>query len=168
MTEKLIVSNWLADRKKLSIQTFIVEGIEFEIMALTESLKDDLESCLSYKEMLFFAADSGVSCNRRRVADDPELAKDLNILWGEEIMDLDLDPCIRHRVGDKVCEISGLSSYIEAVFDTEVEAAEAKAKAEAEAELIKVGDHELPGDTLIDNLNQESLDADAAEYVSAT
>ena len=70
---KFIVSEWFANRAKLNIQIFSIEGVEFELMALSESLIDDVKSCVSYEEMLSLAANSGISYNGKRVVDDEEL-----------------------------------------------------------------------------------------------
>ena len=165
MTQILVVNDWFANRLiQRSIQSFTVESIEFELMALDKVMIDSVKACDTYKEMLFMAADNGLSYNRTRIIGSEELTEDdVNALWGEELKDVDCDPCIRARVGEKVCEISGLAETLEDMLFLEAEVA----KEEEEAALIKVGDHEFTGDTLIDNLNQESLDAHAAEYVPA-
>ena len=118
---KFIVSDWFANRAKLNIQLFIVEGVEFELMALSESLIDDVGSCVTYEEMLSLAANAGISYNRKRVIDDEELAKDIDMLWGLESLDIDLDPCIKYRVGEKVCEISGLTPALDEMLDSQKE-----------------------------------------------
>ena len=120
---KFIVSEWFASRAKLKIQIFSIEGVEFELMALSESLIDDVKSCVTYEEMLSLAANSGISYNRKRVVDDVELAKDIDMLWGLESIDVDLDPCIKYRVGEKVCEISGLKDDLEEILEIERQAA---------------------------------------------
>ena len=120
---KFIVSEWFANRAKLNIQLFDVEGVEFELMALNESLIEDVKLCDSYEDMLALAANSGISYNRKRVVDDVELAKDIDMLWGLENIDVDLDPCIKYRVGEKVCEISGLEDTLEEMLETEKQAA---------------------------------------------
>lgn len=120
---KFIVSDWFASRAKLKIQIFSIEGVEFELMALSESLIDDVKSCVTYEEMLSLAANSGISYNRKRVVDDVELAKDIDMLWGLESIDVDLDPCIKYRVGEKVCEISVLEDTLEEMLELERQAA---------------------------------------------
>ena len=165
MTDKFIVSDYFANRLiQRSIQPFTIENIEFELMALDKGMVEAVKLCSTYEDMLFLAANGGLSYERSRVIDDENLTEeDIDALWGDELKDVDSDPCIRYRVGEKVCEISGLQDTIEEMLALEAEVA----REEEEAVLIKVGDHELAGSTLIDNLNQESLDADAAEYVSA-
>lgn len=156
---KFIVSDWFANRAKLNIQTFEIEGIEFEIMALNDDLKEKVELCESYQEMLSMAADSGLSYNRKRIADDSELAKDLDILWGIESLEVDSDPCIKYRVGEKVCEISGLDSALQEMLESE----EA-----ARAEVLKEQGH-IDGDSDIPNVTLDQLndDANAASHAAA-
>jgi hypothetical protein len=154
------VANWFAERSKLKIQSFTVENIDFELMALTEVMIESAKECDSYKEILHFAADSGISYSRKRVIDDEDLAKDISMLWGKDELDSELDPCIRLRVGDKVCAISGLTSYIqerlEAELEEEIRVEEEKAEEERKKKL-KVGDHLVPGDTDLDNMTAEQM-----------
>jgi hypothetical protein len=163
MSQNFIVSDWFANRASLNIQTFTVEGIEFELMALSDTLIESVELCDTYEDMITLAANYGLSYSRRRVIDDADLAQDIDLLWGLDNLDIDTDPCIRSRVGERVCEISCLAD----VLDDMLEAEKARDKAEAEAALIKVGDVELAGSTLIDNLNQDSLESDATAYANA-
>ena len=149
------VSQWFANRAKLKIQIFIVEGVEFELMALNENLIDDIKSCLNYEEMLSLAANSGMSFNRKRVIDDAELAKDIDMLWGLEDLDVDLDPCIKYRVGEKVCDISGLNSTLEEMLASQ----ELKEMETLKEQGYIDGDSETPTVT-IDQLND---DADIAK-----
>ena len=150
---KFIVSDWFANRAKLNIQTFEIEGVEFEIMALSDGLKDDVKQCETYEDMLSMAADFGLSYNRKRVVDDSELAKDLDILWGIESLDIELDPCIKYRVGEKVCEISGLDSVLQDVLESE----EAK----------KLADVTVDGDNMRDtNITLQQLNEDAEAAVA--
>jgi hypothetical protein len=157
--EKFIVSEWFANRAKLNIQTYEVEGIEFEIMALNSSIIDDVKSCVSYEEMVSLAADEGISYNRKRVADDEELSKDIDLLWGLDSMDVDSDPCIKYRLGEKVCEISGLESTLQDMLESE----EKKRVEELKEQGHIDGDGETPNVTL-DQLND---DANVASHVAA-
>ena len=172
MTKILNVGKWLTKRKlfivehnakreALCIEEFKVEGIVFDLMPLNDELIEDLQSCLTYQEMLFFAAEYGVVVEYERAAEDSGLALALESLWGEEELSIDQDPCIRQRVGDKVCEISGLSSYIKEMLDTEEDAKEAAIMAkelEDEAVIAIDGDKPLPDESI------EDLKADAELY----
>ena len=146
-----IVSEWFAKREQLNIQTLNVEGIEFEIMTLSDSHKDDVKSCVNYEEMLSLAANAGISCNRKRVIEDKELAKDIDLLWSLEMLDIDCDPCIKYRVGEKICEISGLLSHLNEMLDSE----EAHKRS-----LIEINGDNLPDTSL--SLGQLEEDAAAA------
>ena len=150
MTQILVVNDWFANRLiKRSIQSFTVESIEFEIMALNKAMIDNVKACDSYEEMLFLAADNGLSFNGVRVIEGEELTiDDITALWGDELKGVDCDPCVRARVGEKVCEISGLAEMLQDMLDLEAEVA---AEEEA-AKLIQVGDHELPGSTALEDL----------------
>ena len=144
-----IVSNWFEDREKLNIQDFHVEGVVFEIMTLSEAQKDDVKSCINYEEMLSLAANSGISWNRKRVIEDRELAKDIKLFWGLEILDIDLDPCIKFRVGEKICEISGLDYHLKEMLESE--------------EAHKRSLIEINGDNLPDlGITMQQLEEDAA------
>lgn len=163
MTQILVVNDWFANRLiQKTIQTFTAENIEFEIMALTQSMIDKVKSCDSHKEMLFLAADSGIVFNGTRAIDSKDLTvDDIAALWGDESLDIDCDPCIRARVGERVCEISGLAETLEEVIALEAELAEE----EEAANNLNAGLGVIDGDNLnadgvvIDNMNQESLDA---------
>lgn len=146
-----IVSDWFAKREKLNIQTFHIESIVFEIMAMSEIQKDDVKSCATYEEMLSLAANAGISSNRQRVMDDKELAKDIDLLWGLEILDIDLDPCIKYRVGEKICEISGLGDVL-------------LERLEADKQIAIAIDGDNLGDT---SITLEQLNADAAAAAAA-
>ena len=156
---KFIVSDWFENRAKLNIQIFNVEGIEFELMALNDDLKEKVELCESYEDMLSMAADSGLSYNRKRVVDNSELAKDIDILWGIESLEIDSDPCIKYRVGEKVCEISGLDSALQEMLEAEeaerVEALKEKGHIDGDGEMPEV------------NLDQLNEDATVASNVAA-
>lgn len=151
--DKFIVSDWFANRAKLNIQLFCVEGVEFELMALNENLIDDVKSCVTYEEMLSLAANSGISYNRKRVIDDEELSKDIEMLWGLETLDIDLDPCIKFRVGEKVCEISGLNSTLDEMLKSE--------EAEKLACLVVDGDNLPDSDVTLQQLNDDAAVAAA-------
>lgn len=105
-----------------SIQDFTTtEGAEFDIMALTKELKDDIKSCVTYAEMVALAADSGLSCDGKRAIDDDYLAANIDAVWESELLE-DCEPDSKTQVGIKVCEISGLTSFIEAQLEKEEEA----------------------------------------------
>ena len=116
----LIVKNFVARiRLEATAQVFDVEGIPFEIMALTKALIDDVKSCVTYKEMLNLASNAGIIEGGTRLIDDPVISERLDELWDEDELDINSDPCVRYRVGEKVCEISGLESVLEEMLESE-------------------------------------------------
>ena len=147
-----IVSDWFKSRAKLKIQLFSIESIDFELMTLTDELKEKVELCETYEDMLSVAANHGLSYNRKRVTDDAELAKDIDILWGLGSLDIDLDPCIKYRVGEKVCEISGLTSSLDEMLESE--------EAEKVQELKDQG--HIDGDGVMPVVSIDQLNDDAA------
>jgi len=90
-------------------------------------------------------------------------------LWGKPELKLESDPCIKERVGEVVCEISGLSDFILAQLDIEkeVEKLEADAKRSAEAKAHLEAEGIIDGDNLPDlstelgNLDPAQLAQDA-------
>jgi hypothetical protein len=143
------VKNFFAKQIMLSsIQEFEVEGVVFDIMALSTDLKERVELCESYDEMISLAAEGGLSFDGERAIDNDYL--DVSALWGEGELSIDSDPCIQYRVGEKVCEISGLESVLEEMLENE-EAARVE-------ELLEKGN--LDGSDLplvnIDRLNEDA------------
>ena len=104
---------------RLRSESVTVEGIEFELMSLTGDLINDLKSCESHNEMLNFAADYGLSVDGKRVVEDDYMSSRLDLLWANEALALEVDPCVKYRVGEKVCEISGLADFLLETLDAE-------------------------------------------------
>ena len=136
------VATYLTERKRFNFQSHSIEGLGFNLIPLTDDMVQNFKiDNEPYDDMLVYAAKHGVSIGRDRVCNDEEMSAELNDMWSLEQFD-ECEPSLIHQVGLKVCEISGLTEF-------------------AEAEKIKVGLHQLPSDTVIDNLNQESLDQDS-------
>lgn len=153
------MGNWFESRANLNIKAFTVEGVEFELMALTDDLIDDVQLCDTYADMIDKAASLGLSYNRKRVADDAELSKDFDMLWAmPEINIADLSPTVREQVGAEVCAISGLTEFVESALERE----RAVDKEKEEARNFIEGDD--LGDTSI-TLGQ--LESDATAYTTA-
>ena len=162
------VGNWFESRANLNIKTFTVEGVEFELMALTDDLIDDVKLCESYADMIDTSANLGLSYNRKRVYDDVELSKDIDMLWSmDEVNIADLSPTVREQVGAEVCEISGITGFVEDALEDErvrdERAEEAKKHLEAEG-LANAMNGDSLGDTSI-TLGQLQNDAD--KYAAA-
>lgn len=129
-----IVSDWFKTRPR----SFTVEGIDFDLMALTESLSDDIKLCDTYDEMLSLAADTGISVEGVRVVEDEHFSKYSKEFWAKDALNVECDPCIKYRVGEEVCKISGLTSVLEDMLEKEkAEAAEAEA---TRADMVISGD----------------------------
>lgn len=108
--------------QSLEKANFVVDGISFDLLALDEELKAELKQLDTYHEMLSFAADNGFYMGTHRAIDNEADAKNMGLLWELDIVQLDEDPCIKYRVGEKVCELSGLTAYIDDVNKKEIDA----------------------------------------------
>ena len=162
------VSQWFKTRSSLNIQLFKVDGVEFELMALSAEQLDEVLMCDTYDQALMKSANYGISYDRKRVSDDKELAKDLGMLWELEEVNTESDPCMQFRIGEKVCEISGIKSEVDEMLANEKLAAEKAIMDElAKIELANAVD----GDNLNDIENVESVTMgemvdDAESYLS--
>ena len=147
----------VADFLRLRKESCTIEGIPFEIMSLTTDQVTDLKSCESYSEMLGFAADYGLAVSGKRVIDD-YMSSRLDLLWADEALALEVDPCIKYRVGEKVCGISGLDKFLE---DTLI--------AEREAEELAIANQlAIHGDNLPEgDVTMGQLENDATAYALA-
>ena len=95
MTENFIVSDWFASRAKLDIQTFIIDGIEFELMTLSDELAGIFDTCETYNETLSMAANYGLAYIRRRVKEDAKRANAIHIVWVLKTPEIVFDPCVK-------------------------------------------------------------------------
>jgi hypothetical protein len=163
MSNKFRVKSFFANQIMLSsIQEFEVEGIVFDIMALNAELKERVELCDSHNEMLAKAANFGLSFEGKRAIDNAGL--DVSALWGEGELNIDSDPCIQYRVGEKICEISGLESALQEAIDTEAAARLVVDENEAYAEdLLKSG--MIDGDSALPDVSIDRLNEDAAAAI---
>jgi hypothetical protein len=158
MSNKFRVKSFFANQIMLSsIQEFEVEGIVFDIMALNADLKERVELCDSYNDMLAMAANYGLSFEGKRAIDNAGL--DVSALWGEGELSIDSDPCIEYRVGEKVCEISGLDAVLQEMIDSEAAKLERDEEEAYTEDLLRSGmidgDGTLP-DVTIDQLNKDA------------
>ena len=108
------VGNYLAERKKFNFKTYNIEGVEFDLIPLTEDLIQEVKINETAVEMILSAASYGISAGRDRACDDAEMIDDLGNIWGLEQLAIDCEPSLQHKVGEKVCEISGLTEFVEA------------------------------------------------------
>lgn len=139
----------VAEFLRLRNESCNIEGIDFEIMSLTNEQEETLKSYDSHAEMLGFAAEYGLAVAGKRVIDDEYMAARLDALWEDKALEIDEDPCIKLRVGEKVCEISGLADFISDKLTKELEFIDGDAKT-PDFETTSLGD-----------VSQEQLDDDA-------
>ena len=139
------------DFLKLRNDSYTIENIPFEMMSLTTEQTIDLKACESYIEMLDYAANYGLAIDGKRVIDDEYMAARLDALWETEELEIDSDPCIQYRVGEKVCEISGLEDFLKETLSKEEEA---ERVADVQKEGVINGDGEIPN-IPIDTLNND-------------
>lgn len=116
----LNTSDWFAKKKKFKPQEVDVEGVDFLLIPLTDELIEQAKSCTTYAEMLMSAADFGQAADfgnksgPTRVYDDIESRDDIEMLWHQELLAaIDCEPSLQQKVGEKVCAISGMTSYYE-------------------------------------------------------
>jgi hypothetical protein len=108
------------------------------------------------------AANYGLSFEGKRAIDNAGL--DVSALWGEGELSIDSDPCIQYRVGEKICEISGLESALQEAIDTEAAARLVVDENEAYAEdLLKSG--MIDGDSALPDVSIDRLNEDAAAAI---
>ena len=109
---KLTINQWFKERAKWKIQPLEIEGHKFEVMMLSDKQIDEVKLCHSYDAMLKLAANYGLSIDNNRTIDNEEHTKNINILWDHEDLKVDSGQCIQLRVGEQVCEISGLGDVL--------------------------------------------------------
>jgi hypothetical protein len=132
-----------------SIQTFYVGEIEFDIMALTKELTEYVLLEDTSSAMIEFAANNGLFYDGSRAIDNEEL--DLDAAWASNLIHLDDDISVKHQVGQKVFEISGLKSILDDKMQAE--------KDKRTQDLLDKGNLEGDGDTPdvdVDRLNEDA------------
>ena len=149
-------SNWLAASKKFIPKMFNISGVDVPMIALTEDLEQQVKTCETADEMILMAADYGITSDGVRAIDDEETKLLLCDLWLLDEMQVEGDVSLKHQVGEKVCEISGMTGFVSE--QKEFEELEAKELDEQ----IKINDDiSVPGNTELDNLAQAALDQNA-------
>jgi hypothetical protein len=157
--------DYIAEQAKTLPQLHSIENVGFYLLPidLDEALLEAVKACSTYTDMVLLAADSGLayydgSDEALRVVDNKGLTKKIESMWSKGELQLDTDPSLKERVGEVVCEISGLSDFILTQLDKDERAAEAKKHLEAEAaKKLEVGDHDIPGNTDLSNMTQEQM-----------
>ena len=159
------LGKYIAQRIRFKVQSLTIESIDFDLMPLTDDLIAKVKSCETYDDMVLGAADYGVASEGGRICDDDEAAMYLGEAWISPEMTVECKPSLKLQVGLAVCEISGLTDVLidqlakeELAAEVEAErvAAEAVDKMQDEANDIQVGDHLLPSDITIGELNDDA------------
>jgi len=138
---------YMALKKKFMPKGFEISDIDFEAIALNEDLIQKVKDFTTSTEMIFAAADYGLSCNGVRATDDEELAFALCEFWLEDELDGEE---LKFLAGEKVCEISGLAEYIQEASKAEKLAEEAERLARAEQEVADMEAESKPGSNIVD------------------
>jgi hypothetical protein len=166
--------DYIAEQAKTLPQLHSIENVGFYLLPidLDEALLEAVKACSTYTDMVLLAADSGLayydgSDEALRVVDNKGLTKKIESMWSKGELQLDTDPSLKERVGEVVCEISGLSEVLEErkledeIKEEDKRAAEAK-KHLADEDENHLNGNDLPsGDTELDNLAQANLERDA-------
>lgn len=159
---RFIPDDFWCERKKIEIVEVIIDEIPFKIMALTESFYKQVQECEASIDALNLAANAGMMYNRERIIDDPELSKDFKLFWGQPELEFDTTPTLRHQVGRRVCDISGLKKIIDEKIELE-DAIRAEEETEAEAINTAVDGDNLPDDHVtMGQLEDDANQANAA------
>ena len=70
-------------------------------------------------DMILACADYGVSNGDTRFSDDDKLSAYLADAWGSAEFMIDCDPSLKHQVGERVAEISGILDFINDKIEAE-------------------------------------------------
>ena len=148
-----------AQAKKFRVG-YLEAGEYFSYTNTREAYQAELKKLGTYHEMLNFAADNGFYMGTHRAIDNEVDAENMGLLWELDIVQLDDDPCIKYRVGEKVCELSGLTAYIDDVNKKEIdEEIEAERMARELENTIDGDDPDLDLNVTIGQLQEDAAKA---------
>ena len=164
-------AQWILEHSKIEfLDSFVVNGITFELMSLSKENIAEARVLTSSKGIIELAANGGIAINKNRMIEDESLVDSLAAYWQHPEVKAFEDPTIMFSVGEKVCELSGLSDVLaELILDEEETERLAKIE-QAHKEAIEHqkllddasnGDTGVP-DTLLGKLNQAAEDYHAA------
>ena len=111
--------NWFVERKKFNFIEFSADGVDFNLVPLTDELGLDVVARVTSADMIDLAASLGMSIKRARINDDEDYAADMVDFWLDEDIDTGAEPSIRHQVGIKVLTISGLIDALNELAEKE-------------------------------------------------
>ena len=146
-------AQWILEHSKIKfLDSFMVQGFEFELMSLSKENIAAAKLMTSSDDVVKLAANGGIAINKKRMIEDDSLVDSLKAYWEHEEVVAIKEPTIMFSVGEKVCELSGLSDVLaQLILDDEE-----LAKKEADEEEAYIIDG--------DNLNHEEMQAQADEY----
>lgn len=148
-------ADFLVERKRFKPQPHTIEEVIFSLIPLdNDMIKEFKADNVPYDDMLVYAAKRGVSIGRDRVFEDDEMSLELDDMWKRDQFS-ECVPTLIHQVGLVVCEISGLTEFIE---NKKLEEETAPDDDEAG---FNLNGTIVPGDTEIHGITAESLEADA-------
>ena len=162
-------ANYFAEESRLIPREYLIKDVDFEFLSLTDELINDVKMKPTYNEMVLLAADSGLSYNGKRIVDDEKLAKRIPALWKKEEMTIDCDPSIKFLAGEVVCELSGLTDFIEdrrAFEEDEKRELAGLEEAERLEELKAQGHINGDGETPLVSIDQLNDDAEEERSVA--
>jgi hypothetical protein len=156
---------WVIAQSRIKYEdNFLIEGIPFQLMSLSEENIVAARLLATSQEIIKLAASGGFAIDRKRTIEsaDENLVNSVELLWQhEEILAFD-DPTIMFSVGEKVCELSGLSDVLaELILDEE--------EAERLAKIEQAHEEALYDESKIvegDALDMDKVEADANEYLN--
>lgn len=172
-------------KKKFKTKEHEIEGIIIPLKVLTDELIEQSKSCVTYDEMILAAATFGLAYDIKsggeRIYGDEDSAEELELIWGnEQLSHIDCEPSLQHKVGEKVCAISGMTKYAEdrkqeeieeAAINAEIAETEAREAKEKEAQAFVDAMQEdatiIDGDKKLPDISLGELDqakSDAIEY----
>jgi phage gp29-like protein len=144
-------SNFWQKKAGLGREDWVVEGQAIPLMALTSEMVEEVKEIENYNDALHYAADRGLMLDGKRIFDDEYLREDLADYWVHMQEEMNLDPCVRERVGERICQKSGLQEHLEDLLELMKEE-----EAEEEPENIIDGD----------GLTESQLAQDLGEFTS--
>ena len=111
--------DWFVRRKRFNFQKFSANGVDFNLIPLTDELGLDVMACTTSAGMIDLAASLGMSIGRDRIVDDAEFAADMDDFWLDDDINTGTEPSIREKVGVEVLSISDLTDALNEVIEKE-------------------------------------------------
>jgi hypothetical protein len=157
-------AQWILEHSKIEfLDSFVANGITFELMSLSKENIAAARVLTSSKDIIELAANGGIAINKNRMIEDESLIGSLAAYWDHPEVKAFEEPTIMFSVGEKVCELSGLSEVLsEMILDEEV------AEEVRVAAIEKAHEEALDDESKVvqgDDLDMNKVEADANEYL---